>query len=132
MNAEKINEHRRNDPDLNAILKLYNRFYKFIKGNTKTFTYLGCDLLFFKHWIEFQFDEFMNWNNYASYWSYDHVTPISYFNLTDDAQIKKCFNWSNIRPIKKEYNSIKNNKIIFPLIWIQEFKVKQFLKQLPK
>jgi hypothetical protein len=46
--------------------------------------YLGCDLEFFKQWIEFRFDENMTWENWGSYWHIDHILPINAFKDNHD------------------------------------------------
>ena len=40
----------------------------------------------------------MSWTNQGTYWDIDHVLPCSNFNLEQDEDIKKCFNWKNLRP----------------------------------
>lgn len=130
-NKERVNDHRRNwiasSQNIQIIRKLYSKFHHFLRGDIKLFDYLGCDVIFFKKWIEFQFDDFMNWDNYNTYWVYDHVIPTSNFNLSNEDEARKCFNWVNVRPISRQINSIKNNKIIQPLIWLQEYKSKLYL-----
>ena len=37
-----------------------------------------------------QFNDRMNWENYGVYWEYDHVLPISSFNLTEESEKKFC------------------------------------------
>ena len=53
----------------------------------------------------------MNWENYAIFWEYDHVLPIPSFDLRDEDERKKCFNFINIRPLKIKENKSKLNKI---------------------
>ena len=37
--------------------------------------------------------------NHASVWQIDHCLAIASFNLLDEKQMKKCFNWINLRPM---------------------------------
>jgi hypothetical protein len=53
----------------------------------------------------------MSWNNYGSEWDIEHVIPINSFNLKDDEQLKKCFNWRNTRALNKTENMRKGDKI---------------------
>jgi uncharacterized protein YlzI (FlbEa/FlbD family) len=54
----------------------------------------------------------MNWSNYGSYWSIDHVIPVSKFNLEDEHEKLKCWNWSNMIPVTINYNSSKKKLIV--------------------
>jgi len=64
-----------------------------------------------KH-LEKQFDKYMTWENYGSYWQIDHVIPISVFNFTtyDDIDFKRCWGLKNLRPLEKNENRRKHNK----------------------
>lgn len=70
------------------------------------------DTKYLKIWLEFQFDDKMNWKNHGEYWQIDHVLPISNFNLDNENDVKICFNWKNLMPLKSKKNMIKKNKII--------------------
>jgi len=65
-----------------------------------------------KKWIEYQFDDKMNWENYSSYWVIDHVIPVAFFNLFDNFEKLICNNWTNLRPLEKKRNIVKSNKIL--------------------
>ena len=73
---------------------------------------IGCDLEFLKKHLESQFDDKMSWENYATYWQIDHILPLTYFDLTDTEQQKKCFHWSNLQPLEATENRRKDDKII--------------------
>lgn len=77
----------------------------------KTIELLGCDMPFFKQYIESQFDEYMNWNNYGSYWHADHKLACALFDLTDIEQQKICFHYSNLRPLEGGENIRKLAKL---------------------
>jgi hypothetical protein len=79
--------------------------------NNRTFDYVGCDINFFKLWIEQHFDEHMNWSNHGEYWHYDHIKPCASFDLTDEKQIYECYHWSNLRPLFKSDNLSKSDNI---------------------
>ena len=93
---------------------LRSRFKKTMKKQKKyksILGYLGMQLEDFLKWIEFQFDDDMSWNNQGIYWEIDHVIPCSYYNLLDKEDVKKCFHWTNMRPLSKVDNNTKSNKI---------------------
>ncbi len=111
----------------NVIYKLKHNLRSSISGNLKkrnskelkterTLKYVGCDIAFFKIWIEYNFDENMSWDNHGEYWHLDHIKPCASFNLTIEEEIYKCYNWTNYRPCEKITNIIKSNKIDIELI----------------
>ena len=65
---------------------------------------------------------------YGSVWQVDHCLPIASFNLLDENERKKCFNWINLRPIYSNENNLKKAKIDYHLYLLQEVKAYQFLK----
>lgn len=71
---------------------------------------LGCDMKILKKHLEDNFTFNMSFDNYGM-WQIDHIYPISVCNLTDDIQLKKCFNYKNLQPLWKHENRSKSNKI---------------------
>ena len=150
-NTEKVNEIRKKNKEENSeFYKEYHRAYnnnryktnlnyriKTItnkrirdyvrKKNAPTLEILGCSIEEFKIWIEFQFDEYMNWENLGKYWSFDHVIPCASFDLQTDSEIKKCYNWTNLRPLKASLNSSKGSKIIKEVIDAHKTTLENFL-----
>ncbi len=88
----------------------------YTKKNKGTIQYLLADISFFKLWIEYNFDEKMNWDNHGTYWHFDHIRPCDSFDLIKEDQILECFNWSNLRPLYKMDNIYKGNTIDNDLI----------------
>ena len=127
-------ERYKNDQQFRIKKILRTRFNKTVTGkkiSNSTLGYLGVSLEYFLNWIEYQFDENMNWNNQGTYWDIDHVTPCSNFNLENEEEIKKCFNWKNIRPCEKIENYKKNNKIVESLINDHKVKVELYISLHP-
>jgi len=111
----------------NLVYKLKHNLRSSISGNLRkrnptnikndnTIKYVGCDIDFFKKWIEYNFDENMTWENHGKYWHLDHIKPCASFDLTLQEEIYKCYNWTNYRPCEKTTNIIKSNKIDIELI----------------
>ena len=94
----------------------------------RTFDLLGCSHAFFQRWIIHQLYGSMTVENYGSVWQIDHCLPIASFNLLDENDMKKCFNWINLRPMYSKENNSKNDKIDRCLYLLQEVKAKYFLK----
>ena len=66
--------------------------------------------------------------NYGKIWCLDHCIPVASFNLLDENDLKKGFNWINLRPMYSNENISKNAKIYYHLYLLQEVKAKQFVK----
>lgn len=94
-----------------------------------TMSLLGCDIIYFRSWIEFQFEEWMNWENYGQ-WELDHVLPCSMFDLSKKSEQEKCFHWSNIRPLKKESNNSKSNILDDEIIKKHNYVKHLFIQQI--
>jgi hypothetical protein len=75
--------------------------------NYTTMNYIGCNILYLREWFEYNFTSEMNWENYGSYWSIDHIIPVRYFDLTLEDEKFKCCNWTNLMPVTINYNSSK-------------------------
>lgn len=90
--------------------KKLNKKFSFLIG------YTGQELR--KH-IEKQFDDKMSWNNYATYWTIDHIIPLSFFKYEsmEDDEFKKCWALPNLRPLEKTKNMLKGSKIISEYIF---------------
>jgi hypothetical protein len=93
---------------------------KSAKGKKATFTQtlIGCTIPEVCAYIESLWLPGMSWKNYGSYridgprtWQIDHIVPCSFFNLTDLEQQKKCFHWSNLRPLWSLDNLLKRDRI---------------------
>lgn len=70
---------------------------------------LGCDIPFFKNYLESKFEEGMNWERFA-YIHVDHIKPCSQFDLTKVEDQMKCFHYSNMQPLW-EVDNLKKSYI---------------------
>ena len=62
----------------------------------------------------------MTLENYGSVWQIDPCLAVASFNLLDENDMKKCFNWVNLRPMYVKDNIIKGDKIDMRLYLLQE------------
>lgn len=135
-NKEKINEiarnYRRNNPHVKIKQTIANRLRELMVKRDRTATYLGCSMELVLEWIEFNFTDEITWETYGTYWHLDHALPVKCFNLENPDELDLCFNWKNLMPLEKIQNIKKSNRIVHPLIWMQEIKLSEFaeLKQL--
>jgi transposase-like protein len=95
--------------------------------SSRTAEIIGTSHQNFLYWIAFQFTGDMNWSNYGSVWCFEHVIPLSAFDLTDEEQLKKAMHWMNIRPFCKIKNNEKYTSIDPWLSVLQQIKAKKFL-----
>lgn len=102
---------------------LRSSLHRLLNKNQNTFDYVGCTFEFLKKWFEFFFNKNMSWDNYGIYWEIDHVKPCSAFDLTKEEEQKKCYNWTNLRPLPLQNNRSKRDKIIDSEIFKQKLNV---------
>ena len=126
-------ERRKTDLNFKLISNIKNRTNKAFKSQNvrktnKTFDLLGCSNSFFQRWIFHQLYGNMNLENYSSVWQVDHCLPIASFNILDEIDMKKCFNWVNLRPMYSNKNISKGDKIDHRLYLMQEIKAYQFIE----
>ena len=102
------NEH---DTNINYRIKksLAARLRAVIIKNDSTMNYIGCNIQYLREWFEYNFTSEMNWDNYGSYWSIDHIIPVCKFELTVEDEKLKCCNWTNLMPVTVKYNSSKKS-----------------------
>ena len=101
------------DPKFRALKNLRTRMRDELrrpKGSGSTLPLLGCSKELFIQHIEKRFSAGMSWDNYGL-WHLDHALPCAAFDLTDMAQAKKCFNYTNIQPLWAKDNQSKAAKI---------------------
>jgi len=84
------------------------RVLKFIKKSSKTTELMGCSPAELKIHLEKQFDNKMTWENYGPYWHVDHIKPCASFDLSKPEEQRKCFHYTNLRPLEAKENLKKN------------------------
>lgn len=75
---------------------------------------LGCSIPYFKKYIAMQFTEgqfWWNWGHGKDKWNLDHIIPVAFFDLTNPEEQKKCFHYTNFRPLWHTENMIKSDKL---------------------
>lgn len=71
-----------------------------VKKENSALSFLGCSKEELIQHLESQFSEGMTWENWSlNGWHIDHIRPISSFDLSDPAQVKECFHYSNLQPL---------------------------------
>jgi hypothetical protein len=80
---------------------LRGRLRSAIKHNARsdrTLNLIGCSTEELKLYLENKFQKGMSWDNYGK-WHIDHIRPCASFDLSDPAQQKECFHYSNLQPL---------------------------------
>ena len=126
-------ERRKTDLNFKLVCNLQSRTSKAfkaqnVKKTNKTFDLLGWFHSFFQRWIIHQLYGNMTLENYGSVWQIDHCLAITSFNLLDENDMKKCFNWVSLRPMYCSENISKGDKNDHYLYLLQEKKAKYFLR----
>jgi hypothetical protein len=68
--------------------------------NSKIGPLIGCSKPELVAHIEAQFQPGMSWENYGrGGWEIDHIIPCGAFDLTEPAQQRACFHFTNLRPL---------------------------------
>ena len=101
--CESHYKRMRINKDINLRIKerLRTRMYIAVRSVQKSGSAvrdLGCSISSFKLFIENQFEDGMNWDNYGD-WHLDHVMPLAYYDLTDRSQFLEAANWLNYQPL---------------------------------
>ena len=73
--------------------------------------YFGLSIEQFRTWIEIQFVEELNWENFGSAWQFDHIVPVAYFDFSVEDDLILCWNFTNIRVARIELNKTNGNRI---------------------
>lgn len=101
--------------DINWKLKCRLRWFlrQGLKGRqkcTRAEELLGCDIESFKLHLESLFQPGMSFENYGK-WHIDHIMPCAIFDLTNREHQKRCFHFSNLRPLWAEDNLRKSASV---------------------
>lgn len=99
--------------------RLRGRIYVALKRGVKsesTMELLGCTIEFFKNYFESLFTDGMSWDVYLKGGIHiDHKIPCKNFDLTNPAEQKKCFHYSNLQPLWELDNLRKGTSLDYEL-----------------
>lgn len=69
---------------------------------SNTLDLVGCSIEFLIKHLESQFTKGMSWENRGAgklRWHIDHIKPCGVFDLESEEEQRKCFHYSNLRPL---------------------------------
>lgn len=73
--------------------------------------YFGLDINNLRQWLEIQFESGVGWDDFAKKWQFDHIIPVTYFNFSDEDELKICWNFINIRIEPFQGNKNRGNRV---------------------
>lgn len=83
-----------------------------VTKQSKIVQLLGCEWLEFISYIESKFQAGMSWENHGrSGWHFDHIRPLSSFDLTDQKQLAEGCHFTNVQPLWAADNVRKGGKV---------------------
>tara|TARA_R110000850_G_scaffold275657_1_gene415295 strand:+ start:488 stop:1162 length:675 start_codon:yes stop_codon:yes gene_type:complete len=119
-NKEHINElertHRKNNEQFrikkNLSRNLRKALNKIVKTkNNRTMTYIGCSIEYLREHLNSTKEP--DWGDDLHI---DHTIPKSLFDHTNEEEIKKCWNWRNLRYLPAEENMNKHDTLDMDLV----------------
>jgi hypothetical protein len=78
-----------------------------MKKTKSTEDLIGCSFSKFCNHLENQFLPGMTWENRGvinNGWHIDHIRPCNTFDLTSEEEQKRCFHYTNLRPLWAQDN----------------------------
>jgi len=110
VNANK-RERLQKDPQYRAVTVVETQLRRALADPEADFaSKVGLSQTKFREWIMYQWAPEMSWDNYGTYWNYDHVIPKSAYDFRIPAQVEACNRWTNWRPVVCAENSRKSVK----------------------
>jgi len=73
--------------------------------------YFGLDIENLRKWFEMQFASDTSWDDFGKKWQFDHIIPVTYFDFEDEAELKMCWNFTNLRVEQFQRNKDRGNRI---------------------
>lgn len=113
--SRAFSKRKREDPILRLEAAIRARVMMSMKKRgtiktSRTFELIGCTGAELAAHIERQFKRGMSWDNYGSKWHVDHITPLSYFDMSNPDDQRRAWNWQNLRPLWAMQNITEGNK----------------------
>lgn len=113
---QRLRKEYSKNPQWRAMMNLRRRMLFVLAGKRKaahSIELLGCTREQLKAHLERQFTSGMSWDNYGiKGWHIDHKRPCAAFDLTDPAQQRECFHYTNLQPLWAKDNLAKGDKLL--------------------
>jgi hypothetical protein len=73
--------------------------------------YFGLDIENMRKWFEIQFEANTGWADFGVKWQFDHIIPVTYFDFSDENDLKLCWNFTNLRVEQFQRNKDRGNRL---------------------
>lgn len=73
--------------------------------------YFGLDAQSLRKWFEIQFSDDLNWDNFGTNWQFDHIVPATYFDYSNEEDLKLCWSFINMGVERIEQNKSRGNSV---------------------
>ncbi len=73
--------------------------------------YFGLDIENIRKWFEYQFLSGVGWADFGKKWQFDHIIPVTYFDHGREAELKLCWNFTNLRVEQSQRNKDRGNRV---------------------
>jgi len=73
--------------------------------------YFGLDIENLRKWFEIQFESGVAWDDFGKKWQFDHIIPVTYFDFSNESELKMCWNFTNIRVEPFQQNKDRGNRL---------------------
>lgn len=113
-----MKKRRYNDPDFKLLTNIRHRMYLALKNGTKsenTISLIGCSIEELWEHLEKKFYNGMSRETYGL-WHIDHIKPCALFDLKDEREQRRCFNYKNLQPMIALENITKGCKYKFNVV----------------
>lgn len=102
------------NPLIRLLESLRTRLYKALRAqgtrkDKKTIELLGAPIAVVRQHLAGTFQLGMTWENYGI-WHVDHIRPCASFDLSDPAQAKSCFHYTNLQALWAADNLKKGDR----------------------
>jgi len=74
-------------------------------------TYFGLDIEKMRQWFECQFPSEIGWADFGTKWQFDHIIPVTYFDFSREAELRLCWNFTNLRIEKLKLNKDRGHRL---------------------
>ena len=110
--VEKCKQRKSIDPEYRIRQNLRSRYTSIVRrGGTTKIHSLVLDSNSVRQHLESMFKPDMSWENYGTLWTVDHYIPCSAFDLRIKEHVEFCFSLQNTRPMYRDENIRKRDKI---------------------
>ena len=73
--------------------------------------YFGLDIENMRQWFEYQFQKEIGWDNFGKMWQFDHIIPVTYFDFSNEEELKICWNFTNLKVDEFKKNKERGHRL---------------------